>query len=66
MQECVNGLWTFHHDHVTAIIQDLQEGYQEDLTESKNGSIWKLIFMIHAGTVTKLSWFIVTKCFSVY
>lgn len=33
MQERVDGLGTLHHDHVTAVLQDFQEGYEEDLSE---------------------------------
>lgn len=36
MQECVDKLGTLHHDHVTAVLQDLQEGHQEDLTHGRN------------------------------
>lgn len=35
MQESVDSFGTFHHDHVTTVLQDLQEGYEEDLTEDE-------------------------------
>lgn len=33
MQECVDSIGTLHHDHVTTVLQHLQEGHKEDLTE---------------------------------
>lgn len=35
MKECVHSVRTLHHDHVTAVLQDLQKSHQEDLPDRK-------------------------------
>lgn len=38
IQECVDSIGTLHHDHVTTVLQDLQEGHKEDLKENAKQS----------------------------
>lgn len=48
MQQCVDSFGTFHHDHVTTVLQDLQEGYEEDLTEGEKQR-QELVFAVISG-----------------
>lgn len=57
IQECVDSIGTLHHDHVTAVLQDLQEGHEEDLKENAKQGIrfWNHHILYQATTVTALA-----------